>query len=150
MAGGSEISYEIRLARSADLPGLAAIELAAARLLVGFAPDSVLGETTPIADLDAARAADLLWVASTGDEPVGFAHLKCIEPGSVHLDELDVHPRHGRRGLGRRLVTAVCQQAAAQGLDAVTLSTSMSRAPPAPTSGRLLVTSVSLLASVRT
>jgi len=123
MAGVTDSSYEIRLARSADLARLAAIELAAARLLVGFAPDGVLGETTPIADLDAARAADLLWVASLGDEPVGFAHLKRIEPASVHLDELDVHPKHGRRGLGRRLVTAVCEQAASQGLGAVTLST---------------------------
>src|SRR3569623_1944519 len=78
------------------------------------APDSVLWETTPIADLEAARAADLLWVASIGDEPVGFAHLKHIEPGSVHLDELDVHPDQGRRGIGHRLVTTVSTQTATQ------------------------------------
>ena len=123
MSAVTESPYEIRLARPADLARLAAIELAAARLLVGWAPDSVLWETTPIADLETARAADLLWVASIGDEPVGFAHLKHIEPGSVHLDELDVHPDHGRRGVGRRLVTTVCEQAASEGVGAVTLST---------------------------
>jgi predicted N-acetyltransferase YhbS len=36
---------------------------------------------------------------------------------------LDVHPVHGRRGLGRRLVTAICEWATERGIGAVTLST---------------------------
>lgn len=67
--------------------------------------------------------AGLLWVASTEAVPVGFAQVKLLESGSAHLDELDVHPEHGRRGLGRRLVTAVCEWAAGERLPQVTLST---------------------------
>jgi len=72
--------------------------------------------------------AGLLWVAVSDARPVGFAHAKLLEAGRAHLDELDVHPDHGRRGVGRRLVGAVCDWAAASSLDAVTLSTF--RAPP--------------------
>ena len=117
------VAYEIRAARPVDLPKLSAIELAAARLLVGFAPESVLVETTPHADLDSACREGTLWVAVADDEAIGFAHVKRVEIGSAHLDELDVHPAHGRRGVGRRLVGAVCDWAAVNGLQAVTLST---------------------------
>jgi GNAT superfamily N-acetyltransferase len=117
------MSYEIRRATTADLTYLADIELAAARLLAGHAPAAVLLETTPLADLEAARADGLLWVAARNETPVGFAHVKLIEPDSAHLDELDVHPAHGRRGIGRRLVSTVCDWASATGLPSVTLST---------------------------
>jgi GNAT superfamily N-acetyltransferase len=120
--------YAIVRARVADLPFLSEIELAAARLLTGFAPESVLAEATPIADFEVALADGHLWVAVTEDRPVGFAQVKLLEAGSAHLDELDVHPNHGRRGLGRRLVTAVCDWAATSGMRCVTLSTF--REPP--------------------
>jgi GNAT superfamily N-acetyltransferase len=120
--------YAILPARASDLPFLADIELAAARLLRGFAPESVLAETTPIADVEAALAAGHLWVAVANDRPVGFAQVKVLEAGSAHLDELDVHPHHARRGLGRRLLGAVCDHAAAKGMRTVTLSTF--REPP--------------------
>jgi ribosomal protein S18 acetylase RimI-like enzyme len=54
---------------------------------------------------------------------VGFAHVELIEPDAAHLEELDVHPDHGRRGLGTRLVREVCAWAAARGHHAVTLTT---------------------------
>src|SRR4051794_346299 len=115
--------YAIRRALPADLPLLPDIELAAARLLAGFAPESILAETTPPADFARALADGQLWIAVANDRPVGFAHVKLLEDRSAHLDELDVHPDHGRRGLGRQLVTAVCSWAAASGMHAVTLST---------------------------
>jgi len=115
--------YRIRRARAGELPALADIERAAARLLVGYAPEAVLSETTPLADLQLARSLGHLWVAVSHDRPVGFAHVKRLEPETAHLDELDVHPDHGRRGLGRRLVIAVCEAATRAGLRAVTLST---------------------------
>jgi GNAT superfamily N-acetyltransferase len=115
--------YTVDLARHDDLPLIPAIELAAARLLAGHAPEAVLAETTSQADLERARGEGHLWVARANGHPVGFAHVKVLEPHSAHLDELDVHPDHGRRGLGRRLVTAVCDWALHAGLGAVTLST---------------------------
>jgi GNAT superfamily N-acetyltransferase len=115
--------YDIGLARPADVPRLAAIELAAAQLLRGHAPEDVLAEATSEEDLEAARRDDCLWVALAADVPVGFAHVKLLEPNVAHLNELDVHPDHGRQGLGTRLVNAVGAWAWGRGYESVTLST---------------------------
>ena len=117
------VVYEISAARPDDLPLLATVELAAARLLAGHAPESVLAETTSQEELEDAQRRGHLWVLLAEDVPVGFAHVKVLEPGVAHLDELDVHPDHGRRGLGTRLVTAVCEWAASAGYRSVTLAT---------------------------
>ena len=123
-----EPEYHVVLARPRDLPLLPSIELAAARLLAGIAPSSVLGETTSQFELRKARRLGRLWVVLAGDEPVGFAHVVVHERGVAHLEEVDVHPDHGRRGLGRRLVQTVCAWATSHGFDAVTLTTF--REPP--------------------
>jgi GNAT superfamily N-acetyltransferase len=115
--------YRIARARPSDLPLLPAIELAAATLLAGHAPASVLAETTRQADLEDAQQRGQLWVALADSVPVGFAHIEVLEPGIAHLEEIDVHPEHGRRGLGKRLVIAVCRWAAAKGYSWVTLTT---------------------------
>ena len=115
--------YEIAPARLYDLPSLAGIELAAARLLVGHAPESVLRETTTHGELLEAQRDGLLWVALADNAPVGFAHVKLLEAGVAHLDELDVHPDHGRRGLGTKLVMTVCAWAATSAIQSVTLAT---------------------------
>ena len=115
--------YTITAARPTDLSRLAAIELAAARLLVGYAPESILSETTSLDVLTQAQREGRLWVALADDVPVGFAHVEPIEPGAVHLEEIDVHPDHGRRGVGRKLVLHVCEWAAAHGYQSITLTT---------------------------
>lgn len=115
--------YTLAAARPRDISWLAAIELAAARLLAGHAPESVLRETTSLDVLRRARREGRLWVVLAGDAPVGFAHVEVIESGAVHLEEIDVSPEHGRRGLGTRLVGHVCEWAAAAGYEAVTVST---------------------------
>lgn len=116
-------SYTIVPARAKDLPHLAAIELAAARLLDGYAPASVLNETTSQGDLQQAVRDGRLWVVLFDDGPVGFAHVERLDIGAAHLEEIDVHPSHARRGLGTRLVERVCRWAAAVGFTAVTLTT---------------------------
>lgn len=70
-----------------------------------------------------AQAEGRLWVA-LGPEggPVGFA-LTDAEGDTVHLLELAVHPEHGRRGVGRRLVEAVVTSAREEGRRAVVLTT---------------------------
>src|SRR5262249_1929592 len=113
----------IATARERDLLSLPAIELAAARLLVGHAPESVLSETTDVSKLARLYREGHLWVALADDRPVGFAQVEVFEAGCAHLDELDVHPDHGRRGLGPRLVGAVCDWACREHFDWVTLST---------------------------
>ena len=118
-----EPSYSTVVARPHDLRFLPAIELAAAALLTGHAPASVLAETTAEEDFRHARAEGRLWVALAADIPVGFAHAEILPSGEAHLKEIDVHPDHGRRGLGTRLVRVVCEWAAASGCPAVTLTT---------------------------
>jgi GNAT superfamily N-acetyltransferase len=49
--------------------------------------------------------------------------VEILEPGVAHLEEIDVHPEHGRRGLGTRLVIAICAWALTAGYRSLTLST---------------------------
>jgi GNAT superfamily N-acetyltransferase len=115
--------YTIALARAEDVPWLPAIELAAATLLAGHAPASVLAETTSVDSLYAAQRGGMLWVARANGHPVGFAYVTRLESTTAHLAEIDVHPDHSRRGLGRRLVLAVIDWAAAAGYQWITLTT---------------------------
>jgi len=62
-------------------------------------------------------------VGLADDIPVGFAHVVVHEDGVAHLEEVDVHPDHARRGLGRRLVQTVCAWATSRGYHAVSLTT---------------------------
>jgi 4-diphosphocytidyl-2-C-methyl-D-erythritol kinase len=64
-----------------------------------------------------------VWVACLEDGlPVGMA-IASVREGAVYVEEMDVLPAHGRRGLGARLLARVCAWAQAQGHAAVTLST---------------------------
>jgi GNAT superfamily N-acetyltransferase len=116
--------YEIRLARPSDLASLPDIERAAASLFEAYGLAGIFAEVvTAPGDLERARAAGRLWVAAgPGDRPVGFA-LASYVGENAHLDELDVHPDHAQRGLGRALVETVLDWARAAGLPAVTLTT---------------------------
>lgn len=118
------MNYIVRLARPADIEHLPAIERAAARLFPEEDLPARLGrEATAVEEFREAQAAGRLWVAVTADgAPVGFAHLLSMEH-HIHLEELDVHPDHGRRGLGRRLMEAVLDWATVEGYPAVTLTT---------------------------
>lgn len=114
----------IELARPRDVSLLAEIERAAGALFAGWDvaldPDP---EPTDVADLRAAQRAGRLWVAR-GDSGrvVGFAFVELIG-GRPHLEEIDVHPDFGRRGIGARLIGAVREWARAAGHSAVTLTT---------------------------
>lgn len=121
MAAGSE--SRILLARPRDVPALAAIEQAAAEIFRGRVPDAVLADSTDERSFRDAQAAGRLWVALVDDEPVGFALVEMLADGAPHLDELDVLPEHGRRGLGAALVRAVCEWAESAGHAAITLTT---------------------------
>jgi GNAT superfamily N-acetyltransferase len=114
----------IRPARSDDLAWLTDIERQANTLFESFTLDVVLSEVlTPIEVLREGLKANRLWVAADkADRPVGFA-LAGVVGDNAHLDELDVHPAHGQRGIGTALVEAVCAWAKAAGYHAITLTT---------------------------
>jgi GNAT superfamily N-acetyltransferase len=115
--------YLIARARLRDLAPLTAIELAAAQLLRGHAPESVLNETTDYRTFAEAALQGRLWVALAGDAPVGFALVEMLADDLPHIHEVDVEPSHGRRGLGTALVRAVCEWATASGFSLLTLTT---------------------------
>jgi GNAT superfamily N-acetyltransferase len=117
-------SYRIRQALAADLEALPAIEIEAGKLFaeIGLGSETE-GDATSPEDFAHCHAQGLLWVAvDAADAPVGFAFVEIIG-GLVHLEELDVHPDHGRRGVGAALVEAVIEFARARGFRAVTLTT---------------------------
>ena len=116
--------YHIRAARAGDLDALPAIEQkAAARFAPYGLAETLSNILTPSELLGEGMQADRLWVATDeSDRPVGFA-LASVVGDNAHLDELDVHPAHGRRGLGTALVEAVCDWASASGYRVITLTT---------------------------
>ncbi|MFT4569577.1 MAG: GNAT superfamily N-acetyltransferase [Hyphomicrobiaceae bacterium] len=116
--------YRVRSAVAADLVYVPELERAAA---IAFEPwglaQAFAAETIDSRELELAIVEQrLLIAAEDNDIPVGFAFITTVE-GQPHLEELDVAPEHGRRGIGSRLVEAVCVAAKAQGSTRVTLST---------------------------
>ncbi len=121
MGGGS---YTVGLARREHVGLLAAIERAAA---AGF-PDHVLtpeirAGAVPVEQLESAQAEGSLWTAVTSDgRPVGFATAR-RSGDAAFLQEVDVHPAHQRRGLGRKLVGMAIAWAKTHRLHRVELTT---------------------------
>lgn len=125
MAGGSATDgYRIAVAEPEHVAALPAIERAAAALFSrADLPVAVAAETTPLAELAAAQRIGRLWVALGPDgAPVGFAIVEMVDE-LPHIDEIDVHPEHGGRGVGRALLRAVLDAARTEGYCAVTLTT---------------------------
>jgi GNAT superfamily N-acetyltransferase len=120
--------YDIRLATPEDVPALPEIERVCGLLFkthtadLGI-PDEVYENPNSVETFAAAQTAGRLWVsAASGGEIVGFALVMDIE-GYAHLDELDVLPLHGDRGIGSALLAGVCSWAKDTGYPAVTLRT---------------------------
>ena len=115
----------VREARTGELALLPPLEERSDELFLslGIGP---LPEPGTVEDLAAA-----LVVLVTGDPPEGFARLDVLRneagdpaaPGSLHLEQLSVHPDHGRRGLGRALLRAAVSWAGDDGYDTLTLAT---------------------------
>lgn len=113
---------EIGLARGDELSTLQEIEGRAGDLFRAHPVTAALSlSVTPIERLERGRAEGMLWVAREEARVVGFALVE--DSGSAHhLEELDVDPARGRRGIGRRLVEKVIEEAAARDRS-VTLTT---------------------------
>jgi GNAT superfamily N-acetyltransferase len=110
----------IRHARTEDLPLIEEVEADADRLLV----ERFGAVDWPPPDPAAERAAEpgFLLIREFDGQVVGFAHV--LEPdGEVHLEQVAVLPRFGRRGFGRQLVEEALRVAAGHGHEKVTLRT---------------------------
>jgi ribosomal protein S18 acetylase RimI-like enzyme len=114
----------VRPARSDELSLLPEIERAAAARFARIGLHEIANEEATSEEelADAQRAGLLLVATEAGDAPAGFALLALVDD-ALHLDELSVHPAHGGRGLGARLLDATESLAAARGIAAITLVT---------------------------
>jgi GNAT superfamily N-acetyltransferase len=119
-----ESGYKIRSARVEELPLLAQIERSAAVLFLDT-PYTFLANDEPLS-LDFVQQrfqVGQVWVAvDKQDVVVGFAITREVDD-TIYLQEMDVDPAHGRRGLGAALVETVCTWAKLQGYKAISLST---------------------------
>lgn len=118
----------IRPALPSDLPLLPEIERVAASLFaewserLGFDPNGPI-HVNSVENFRRGMENDRLIVAAdASDVPVGFALMLAID-NNLHLEELDVLPEHGRKGIGRALVMEVCEKGRREGYKGVTLST---------------------------
>jgi GNAT superfamily N-acetyltransferase len=105
---GDLTTYEIRLARPADLPLLPAVEMAAAqRFLSSLHPDAAEGFPISVALHQTWLAHEGVWVAEIRrNEIAGFA---CWVPLAMdmYVVEVDVHPQHAGRRVGAQLLDAL-------------------------------------------
>ncbi len=115
---------QIRPARPDELPDLQRVEREAGERFRGLGLlDHLLDHSLSLPELSAHQRAGRVWVAvDAGERLVGFA-VASVLGGNAHLEELDVVPRAGQRGVGTRLLARVCAWAAAEGFSAITLST---------------------------
>lgn len=115
--------YVVRRAGPEHIDQLPEIERAAATRFGDSLPESVLSHATPLHILAAAQRAGLLWVAlEPAGAPVGFA-VASMCGRRIHLDELDVLPGHGRKGIGSALLEAIEDHAVNSGCVEITLTT---------------------------
>lgn len=117
-------NYALCHAEKHHLPALNAIELAAATLFPpGTIPEHVLADRVPLSVLLNAQKKNMLWVAvDAHDAPVGYLLLQVVS-GLPLLAQLDVHPSHGRKGLGTALIAHGIAQVQEMGFTDLYLTT---------------------------
>jgi GNAT superfamily N-acetyltransferase len=119
-----ESGYSIRSAHAEELILLAQIERSAAVLFFDT-PYAFLLNDEPLS-IDFVRQrfqAGQVWVAVDPDDVVvGFAIAREVDD-TIYLQEMDVDPTHGRRGIGAALVKTVIEWARLHDYHAVSLST---------------------------
>ncbi|TFV53628.1 GNAT family N-acetyltransferase [Blastococcus sp. TF02A-35] len=86
-------------------------------------PEIATDDPLPAAELDRYRRAGLAWAAADADdEPVGYLLAEPVD-GALHVEQVSVHPRAARRGVGRALLEHAAMHAAEAGLTSLTLTT---------------------------
>ena len=124
MSHESRPSYQIRVARLDEFNRVREIEDEAGDRFSGLGlNDDSMDSSFPLDDLRRLLSMGQVWVACRDDDvPVGMV-IASVREGAGYVEELDVVPAHGRRGLGTRLLAHVCMWAQAQGCTDVALST---------------------------
>ena len=121
---------QLRLADSADAPGIVEVHLRSSGAAYAALPPAVMAvsaETRRRQWIDVFEGAgSRVWVTVDGDAIAGFCHLRLL-PMGIHpvavaeIASLYIDPAYWRQGLGRRLVGAARGAAAAAGYVRLTL-----------------------------
>ena len=113
----------IRLATRAELPALQDIERAAGAPFRGLGMPEIADDEPPALDvLERYRRAGRCWVAvDESDLPAAYLLAEPVD-GALHIEQVSVHPRAARRGVGRALLAHAADHAREEGLTALTLS----------------------------
>jgi len=114
----------ISFARPEHLKAIPGIQVAATSVFAeSDVPLDIRYRTTAMDVLQAAQESGQLWIATDGnDHVIGYAMVYILD-GLAHLDDLDVHPEHARRGIGSAILRAVIDWAERQQYAAMTLVT---------------------------
>ncbi|MER5836822.1 GNAT family N-acetyltransferase [Streptomyces sp. NPDC002130] len=114
----------IRPATPSELPALQDVERAAGAPFRDLGMPEIADDEPPTLDvLEHYRRAGRCWMAA--DERGRPAAYLLAEPvdGSLHIEQVSVHPRAARRGVGRALLDHAADHAREEGLTALTLTT---------------------------
>ena len=114
----------IRAADDRNLDDIPRIELAAAALFSeADLPQDIRYRVTEPDSVRDALDGQRLWVAMTADDAtIGFAMAGEVDD-QAYLEEVDVLPRYGARGIGKRLVQTVIDWAREQSYEQLSLVT---------------------------
>ncbi len=114
----------IRPVRLHELVALQEIERAAGQCFADIGmPEIAAAAPLPVSALDRYRQAGLAWVAvGSDDEPSAYLIADLLD-GSLHVEQVSVHPAYARRGIGRALLVHAAMHALANGTSALTLTT---------------------------
>ena len=118
------LNITVRPTRPGDVTALPAIERAAGERFRDYPELAWLAEGDVISaeqHLDYAERG-LSWLALANDQPVGFI-LAELHVSSLFIVELSVHLDWQGKGIGRRLIACVADQARKRGLASLTLTT---------------------------
>ena len=114
----------VRAARQSDLAVMQDIERAAGSWFreIGM-PEIADDEPLPLEELTRYRQDNRAWVAADDAEVPAAYLIAGIVDGSMHIEQVSVHPRAARRKIGRMLLEHAAAYAAASGIRALTLTT---------------------------
>ncbi|MFK4071809.1 GNAT family N-acetyltransferase [Streptomyces sp. NPDC029674] len=120
----------IRPATAAEFPALQDIERAAGEPFRALGMAAIADDEPPaVEELERFRRAGRAWVAVDGDGDEGGAPVAYLlaellpDAEALHIEQVSVHPRAARRGVGRALIEYAAGRARAEGATALTLTT---------------------------
>jgi GNAT superfamily N-acetyltransferase len=123
MPARDPLHIHIRPASRADFPALRQIEFSAFETLRVAGAVHGPPQTSSDEELQTYHDAGYLLAAIASDgEPVGYIGGYDAD-SRLHIGEMDVHPQRQRRGIGRRLMLAILEQARKHHLLGATLTT---------------------------